>query len=141
MESRIPLPTDSIYKFYALLGLLLFIFSAGSLLYVNKSTNALLFESIPRLTGLQEIAEPSAVEKATRDALARQVELAIQDKETLTLASQILMLIGTGMMLFGFGKWHYEIQPRQDEAAKLELEKLRIEVERLKKEDFDLLDK
>lgn len=141
MESRIPLPTDSIYKFYALLGLLLFIFSAGSLLYVNKSTNSLLFEAIPRLTGLQEIEKPSAVEEATRGSLARQVELAINDKKALTLACQIFMIFGSCMMIYGFGKWHYEVQPRQDEMAKLELEKLRIEVERLKKEDSDLLDK
>ena len=29
MESKIPLPTDNIYKFYALFGLLLFIFAFG----------------------------------------------------------------------------------------------------------------
>lgn len=44
MESRVPLPTDNIFKFYALFGLLLTIFSAGSVLYVNKSTNDLAFE-------------------------------------------------------------------------------------------------
>ncbi|CAC9587217.1 hypothetical protein [uncultured Gammaproteobacteria bacterium] len=44
MDNRIPLPTDNIFKFYALFGLLLVIFGIGSTLYVGKTTNDLVFE-------------------------------------------------------------------------------------------------
>lgn len=135
MESRIPLPTDNIFKFYALLGLLLFIFGAGSMLYLGKSTNELLFASIPKLAELQELEKPTAVQESTRESLKRKIEIAIEDKRILTFGSIAVMCLGAAMMLFGFGKWHTEIQPRQDEFAKLELEKLRHEVEKLKSKD------
>ncbi len=44
MENRIPLPTDNIFKFYAMFGLLLVIFGIGSILFVSRSTNDLVFE-------------------------------------------------------------------------------------------------
>ena len=43
MLNRVPLPTDNIFKFYALFGLLLVMFGIGSTLYVSKSTNDLVF--------------------------------------------------------------------------------------------------
>ena len=47
MEDKIPIPTDNIYKFYALFGLVLFIFCAGSFIFVQEKTNDLLVQ--PRL--------------------------------------------------------------------------------------------
>lgn len=35
-------------------------------------------------------------------------------------------------MLYGFKKWHSEVQPIQDEIVRLQLEKLRHEVEQLR---------
>ncbi len=54
MDSRIPLPTDNIFKLYALFGLLLLIFSIASALYVNKSTNDLIFETAVNYETLKE---------------------------------------------------------------------------------------
>lgn len=132
MENRVPLPTDNIYKFYALFGLLLFIFAAGSSMYINSSTNDLLFESIPKLKALEEIEKPTAAQQSTRESLERKIEIAIEDKDGLSTASTWLACFGALMMVLGFWKWHTEIQPRQDEFAELELEKLRHEVEQLK---------
>jgi len=39
MESKIPLPTDNIYKFYALFGLLLFITSGLTVVWNSNTTN------------------------------------------------------------------------------------------------------
>jgi hypothetical protein len=47
-------------------------------------------------------------------------------------AIRILAGAAFWMMVYGFFKWHREIQPVQDEIAKLQLEKLRIEVDQLK---------
>lgn len=64
MENKIPLPTDSIYKFYALFGLLLFIFSIGSTIYVSRSTNELVFTSAIEFETLKVIEKPTSVEIA-----------------------------------------------------------------------------
>ncbi len=44
MESKIPIPTDNIYKFYALFGLVILISCIAAFLYVYSSTNELIFK-------------------------------------------------------------------------------------------------
>lgn len=58
MESKIPLPTDSIYKFLAMFSLLLVIFSVGAVIYASNSTNAVGFEHWVELEVLQAVEEP-----------------------------------------------------------------------------------
>jgi len=59
MESKIPLPTDNIYKFYALFSLLLLIFSLGAFLYVQQSANEQVIAILPELEVLKEAKELS----------------------------------------------------------------------------------
>ena len=131
MESRIPLPTDNIYKFYALFGLLLFIFSFGSLLYLNRTTNELVFQAIIENESLKHIANPSPVEKAREQVLQKRVELAIADKNFSMHALAVITLVALASMAIGFWKWHRDVQPVQDEIAELQLKKLRHEVSQL----------
>lgn len=133
MESRIPLPTDNIFKFYALFGLLLFVFGAGALIYVTKSTNAFMAEALVELETLKSHPEPTATEQARRTVLERQVEIEKSDKTTFTRASNILIVIATSFMGYGFWKWHTAVQRIQDRIVRLQLEKLELEVEAMKR--------
>jgi hypothetical protein len=129
MESRIPLPTDNIYKFYALFGLLLLIFGLSATIYTTKSTNEFMSAAIVDLEELKSIAAPTAREDARRQILQRQMEVAKSDKEFFKWGSGGVGGVGLALMIFGFGKWHKEIQPTLDEIAQLQLIKLRREVE------------
>jgi len=128
MESRIPLPTDNIFKFYALFGLLLVIFGVGSTLYVNKSTNDLVFEFAVEYETLKADPVRSVSQEVRFQILQKKLEVAQKDKTFYIYSLGFVVAIGLSMLGYGFKKWHTEIQPIQDEMARLNLEKLRREL-------------
>ena len=131
MESRIPLPTDNIFKFYALFGLFLFAFAIGEGLYLTKSHNEFLMASVVEVEGLREVEKPSAAQKARKAVLERLMEVERTDN---TFLGNLLVALATGaffLMIYGFQQWHTKIQPLQDEISQLQLKKLRLEMEQL----------
>ena len=131
MENRIPLPTDNIFKFYALFGLILFIFCFASTIYTTKATNEFMSIAVVDLEELKAIPTPSVREAARRQILQRQIEVARSDKEFFQWACAAISAVGLVAMVVGFAKWHKEIQPTLDEISRLQLLKLRHEVEGL----------
>lgn len=128
MENRVPLPTDNIYKFYALFGLLLIIFSSGAMLYVNQSTNDLAFEVAVEYETLKADPMRSVADEARFSVLEKKLEIAGLNKKTFILCLSVIITVGIFMVWYGFKKWHTEVQPVQDEIARLSLLKLRQEV-------------
>lgn len=137
---KIPLPTDNIYKFYALFGLLLFVFSIGATIALSKNTNDNVYKLYVEL---ESIKTPTVEEMAAykqgphptfvrRALLERLIEVAKEDKKTLEYLLAVVTFVGGLGVIYGFGKWHKEIQPVQDEMLSLQLEKLRLEVAALK---------
>ena len=140
MENRIPLPTDNIYKFYALFSLLLLIFSIGSSIYVIRSTNAQVVPLFIELETLKEEKDPSRLQQLRRDLIARQLEVLQSDKNTFSWSLIVLGGLSFAVMLHGFSRWHKEVQPIADETARVQLEiaklqfrKLQIEVANIEK--------
>ncbi|WP_421870446.1 hypothetical protein [Motiliproteus sp.] len=129
MESRIPLPTDNIYKFYALFGLLLLIFGFASFLYVNQSNNDLIFEVGVEYETLKADPSRSISQEARFQLLRKELEISQSNKTFFLSCLGAVIGIGIYMMWYGFKKWHNEVQPIQDEMARLSLEKLRRELE------------
>lgn len=132
MESRIPLPTDNIYKFYALFGLLLFIFGFSAVIYTTKSTNEFMVTALVDLEDLKSKTVPTVREATTKKLLERQIEVAKLDKEVFSNWSIGITALGTLLMFLGFYNWHSVIQPKLDELSELQLLKLRYEVEQQK---------
>lgn len=128
MESRIPLPTDNIYKFYALFGLLLAVFGVGATIYVNKSTNDLAFDVAVEYQILKAEPVRSVSDEARFQVLHKKLEIAASDKKFFLYGLGSVAGLGFMMMLYGFKKWHTEVQPIQDEIARLSIEKLKQEV-------------
>lgn len=132
MESRIPLPTDNIYKFYALFGLLLLIFSCGAIIYITQISNSQAVEAFIELETIKSLATSDKVDSIRIELLERKLEVIKSNKQFYLSAIGILGGIAISMLIWGFAKWHLDIQPIQDETAKLQLEKLRMETAQLK---------
>lgn len=133
MESRIPLPTDNIFKFYALFGLLLFVFGLGASIYNTKSTNEFMTNAVVELETLKAISAPGAGQTARKQVLERLIEVAKADKEFFRWAIAGVVAVGFWMMIGGFRVWHVKIQPVQDEIARLQLSKLKAELAQLER--------
>ena len=136
MESKIPLPTDNIYKFYALCGLLLFITGVASVVYMQKTTNALLFDAIVAYEELDNKEHPSATEIKKKEVLERQMKIAVSDKDFFTNALGCLLGISICLMGIGFWRWHTVIQPKQDELIDLQIQKAKQDISSLRRGKF-----
>ncbi len=134
VENKIPLPTDNIYKFYALFGLLLLVFTIGAALYVNRTTNDLLFDKIVARELLRQDPVPTHEQKLRLLVTDRQIEIATSDKTFFQLGLGILGAIGGCCIVYGFRKWHTEVQPILDETAKVQLEVAKLQLAKLRSE-------
>ena len=135
MESKIPLPTDNIYKFYALFGLLLLVFAIGATLYVNRTTNDLLFGKLVERELLRQDPAPTNEQKLRLMVTERQIDIAKSDKTFFLVALGVLAAIGGSLIIYGFRRWHTEVQPVIDETAQVQLELARLQLSRLKAEE------
>lgn len=134
MESKIPLHTDNIYKFYALFSLLLLIFSLGAFLYVQQSANEQVIAILPELEVLKEAKELSTKDAVRKQILERQLEVIASDRKFFHRALGVLLGIAISGIWFGFMRWHRVIQPLQDEHTRIQLEISRLQLEKLKAE-------
>ena len=134
MESRIPVPTDNIFKFYALFGLLLFVFACGSMVYVTQSTNELVFTSYVELETLKEQKVPSGPVKAKIEMLERLLEIGLQNKNLYRYFVAVFSGIGFWLSLYGFWRWHHRIQPVIDEMQQVQLDIAKLQLAKLQAE-------
>jgi hypothetical protein len=125
MHSRVPLPTDNIFKFYALFGLLISIFCLSSIIFVNKTTNELVFHTIVEQETLNVVMQPTVTQQAKKIVLQRKLEIALADKLFFQIAAGIFLFAGGYLTYYGFKRWHTEIQPLQDEITRLSIQKLK----------------
>lgn len=134
MESKIPVPTDNIYKFYALFALLVLIFSMGATLYSNKSVNEVILSGVVEIETLKHETNQSPPQRVRQAALERKMEIAKADKGFFLLALGILMSGALLTMFYGFRKWHLEVQPVADKMAKVQLEIAELQLAKLRAE-------
>ena len=131
MKSPIPLPTDNIYKFYALFGLSLFIFCLAAAIYNARSANETVFQAAVENAAITDTNSPEAIVK--KQVLEKRSEIAVADRKQFDKILTRFGIIGMLMMFGGFLLWQFITQPVQDEIAKLQRDKLRYEVGQLRK--------
>lgn len=134
MQDRIPVPTDNVYKFYALFSLLALIFCIGAVIYVGRSTNELLFDSFVELESLKQEVLPTPAQEMKRAALERKVEIAMSDRKVYNSALGGLIAFSGFGIFYGFRKWQTEVQPVLDETARTQLEIAKLQLEKLRTE-------
>ena len=135
MENRIPLPTDSLYKFCALFGILIVVVFSSASIFINTNTNDTLIDLAIKYETLNSIEERSTVQETEFKLVEKQIEIAVKDKGTFQYIVSGLIVLGLFLLAYGFSKWHTIVQPIQDETARLNLEKLKREIDKLKSED------
>lgn len=124
MESKIPLPTDNIYKFYALFGLALLITSIIGAVSVSTSTNDKLHSLVKEYESIPVPKEKSELAKV----IEKRLEVQVSNKKFFSQVLGAIIGVAIWLMGYGFWQWHTKIQPKQDEYFELQLQKLRREV-------------
>jgi uncharacterized membrane protein YidH (DUF202 family) len=127
MQSNIPLPTDNIYKFYALFGLLLIISSILAFVYVNSQTFNSGFTLVKEYEALKNM--PSNKDSLTLHLIEGQIKVLGDNKKFQLQFLGGLIGIGLLLMAYGFWHWHHKIQPQHDRLLKLQILKLEKEVD------------
>lgn len=128
MDSRIPLPTDNIYKFYALFGFVLLISSMAAFLYLHKTTNELIFEAAIAVEELEAKESPNKVDTKRREMMEKRVAVAVKDRDSFNCVLQVVLSASLVLMGFGFWEWHFVVQPKQDKLLDLQIQKAEEEL-------------
>ncbi len=134
MQSRTPLPTDNIYKFYALFGLLLIIFSCGAVIYVSQSTNETVFSTLVEVETLKEQKEPTPSVQVKIEALGKLLEVAKANKDFFNKSLGILIGLAVCIAFYGFYLWQTGLQKVIDETQKVQLEIAKLQLLKLQAE-------
>jgi hypothetical protein len=103
MESKVPLPTDNIFKFYALFSLLVFVFSVGAILYSNKTANELAISTLVEIEQLKQDPVPSPSQRMRLVALERQLEVSQANRKFFLWSLSLLVaasIFGNGTRKF-----------------------------------------
>ena len=134
MTPSLPVPTDNIYKFSCLFGLALIISSLFAFVstYTSSLDRKIKYSEV--VIPLEAKAQRSKVED---DMLAMNKKLIEVTKSNESIAGAgISIVLTAGIFLSGFGatRWHSVIQKRDDRLAALQIEKLEVEIERLRSE-------
>lgn len=134
MTPSLSVATDNIYKFICLFGLALIISSIFA--FVSTYTT-----SLDRKIKYSETIIPLEVKaqrsKAEDDLLAMNKKLIGVTKSNENFAGGIILLVlvvGISLSAFGAQMWYNMIQKRDDRLATLQLEKLELEIEKLRSE-------
>lgn len=146
MESRIPLPTDNIFKFYALFSMFVFVSVFCGMVYNTSRTNELIYSTYIDQAALGEKELPSASDGAKEVMLQKRLDVALSDHKFFRNSLAAVAAFAFWLSIYGFYRWHWHVQPMLDEAQKVHIEisklnliKLQLEVERLSRDGVNTL--
>lgn len=134
MENKIPLPTDSLYKFVALFSISLVIGAFYLTIYASTSTNDVVYEHWSELSVLQGTEKLTSEQSARKQMLERKIEIAVENRKTYVWLAAIIVVIGTIGVYVGFGLWIRHHQAVADQMAKNQLELSRLQLLALRQE-------
>lgn len=133
MQPRIPLPTDNIYKFYALFGMFLLLVS-GTLFFVrHQHNNELAYERYILIETLKKNERRTAEEDIRFFVLQEAQKIAKNDKYFEVNVTLSVFFLGCILSFLGFYYWHTTIQPKQDKLLDLQIIKIKKELKALDK--------
>src|SRR5690606_34726873 len=130
------IPTDNISKFFSLFGLALVVVSV----YAFVSTyNATLADKVRYSEAIIMLEAKTSLTKAEENVLKlnkRLLEVTIKNGETVNIAAGLLAGAGISICFLGLTSWYKRVQQYEDELAKLQIEKLKMEIANLRSENL-----
>lgn len=144
MQANIPIPTDNLYKFLALFGLVLIVSGFAGLYLAYATTNAELVtiaernyeltreqapsrkEGMPIWTTLMADTVHEESKKGLYALLQKRVTIAVENRTIYLTVLSLMIGIGVALAIRGFTQWA-KIQPLHDRL--LELQVLKAEKE------------
>jgi hypothetical protein len=134
MTPSLPIATDNIYKFTCLFGLALII--AGVLSFVSLYSTS-LEQSVKYSEIVIQLEAKEQRNKAENDLLELNRKLlSVTGENRLAGFKFVTFFIGVGfsLSLVGAYLWYQKIQIRDDKLAKLQIEKIELEISKLRDE-------
>jgi hypothetical protein len=134
MTPSIPIPTDNIYKFSCLFGLVLIvagIFSYVSI-YATSLDRKIKFAEV--VISLEAKADRTKSENDLLGLHKKLIEVTKSNQDVATAWVGTVLGLGIVMSFAGARAWYTKIQLRDDKLAELQLERAELEVERLRRE-------
>jgi len=134
MQPSLPIPTDNIYKFACLFGLVLIV---SAIFAFVTSYSSSLDRKVKHMEVMIPLEAKTERTKAEDDLLAlhkRLIEVTKSNEETTIWPIAAVMVLGLSLSWCGAKKWHQVIQTRDDRLADLQLRKLEAEVAKLEAE-------
>lgn len=132
MTPSLHVPSDNIYKFACLFGLALII----SAIFAFVSTYTSSLDRTIKYSGLIIPLEAKEVRsRVDNDTLAMNRKLIEVTKANENLAGTVIavfLAVGIFLSSYGANKWHRDIQQRDDKLAALQIEKLEVEIAKLR---------
>ena len=129
------LPTDNLYKFLSISGLLAVILSVWGIVTINTQANREFIEQKLEVFRVKVDSTSSPFDKAKAGLLDREADIRMKDKKIIMNCLSILAGLGVVGMFVGFWMWSKHIQPISDSTARMQLEILSLQAEKLKKEN------
>jgi hypothetical protein len=133
MSPNIPIPTDSVHKFYAGFGLVVFIASLIASVFVQNSFNEKVIMWFEEAGKIEKIINKTDVDETQLKRIKELIDVLKQDQSTFMNALFSFAVIGLFISGWGFQYWEKRIQPKLDEKLDLEVELLKLEVESKKR--------
>ncbi len=128
IRASAPLPTDNIYKFFALFGLVIMVTGCVMFSSMLERYNERIYSAFLEASRLEQIEKPSALQEKQLEVVESRYEISISDRNFYVTISGIITGLGVILMFFGFYHWMKYIQPEVDRFLKVRLEKAELEL-------------
>ncbi|CAN7297747.1 hypothetical protein LJR260_001367 [Variovorax paradoxus] len=131
MQPSLPIPTDNIYKFACLFGLVLIV---SAIFAFVTSYSSSLDRKVKHIEVMISLEAKEDRTKAENDLLAmhkRLIEVTKSNEDFTLVPIAAILVFGLSLSWYGANKWHQVIQKRDDAMVELQLRKLEAEVAKL----------
>jgi hypothetical protein len=134
MTPSLPIPTDNIYKFACLFGLVLIVSSIFALVSVYTSSLDRKIHYAEVIIPFKVKPQPTDTEKEYIKLYEQLIEVAKKNEKTASVCVGVVLGIGVILCYVGATKWYRIIQKRDDKLANLQIKKLEAEIARINSE-------
>lgn len=134
MQPSLPVPTDNIYKFSCLFGLVLIVSAVIAIASVYSSSLDRKIVYVQAVIALDSKAERTKQEEESLKLNRLLIDVTKKNEDYVNI--WLGVVIGFGLCLSGFGalQWHRTIQRRDDQLAELQIQKLQAEIAKIQSE-------